>query len=558
MSRLWAAYSRADQVAGAGRTRSSSPASASSAAQDGPNWYSPTIRSWSSSAPPSNPQAAQHSCPCPVLPSSTLPHVRVGRGRRPGPKCRCRVGTSAPAAGPHVRTRVGQSGHGRRGTVRARHLTPSTWGSGATVTRLEEFTGDQAWTKRYGAEVADDGAEGRLVSLHTFNRPVVVVGGPPERRGTGGVHRGVDHPAPGGGRCGPDGGPAGWRGGRQPPGRLAHRSTTGTATCPVRLRPGSTPRTGSRDCRPQTGIVRAAEGRGPVGADGAETWEGGPCPCVALPPRSRSGSATERPAFFHPAAGRPSPPSGPRAPWRVRRPSCGARAPAGRPGVADREPTGPVPSDRPTWATRGLAWGIRLDGAVDWEEVARRCARTPSVPSHRPTLVAYSTAWIPAWAAATPRPARRRRSPRHPSTVTSSNHAPGVSRAGCPRPLASVVESVRRVGHGLVGATGARTSRLAVGLGPEAPGPAPRRRRRAPRPWAAWRPGNALFRGRTVRGELRHGRPWGRVDRAGPPPRPHLLGHEGQHRRQQPQQHRQCGRQRRPGPTPCRGRPCPP
>jgi len=44
-------------------------------------------------------------------------------------------------------------------------------GLGATVTRLEAFTGDASWYERYGRQVADDGAEGRLVSLHTFTEP---------------------------------------------------------------------------------------------------------------------------------------------------------------------------------------------------------------------------------------------------------------------------------------------------------------------------------------------------------------------------------------------------
>jgi len=48
---------------------------------------------------------------------------------------------------------------------------PVHLGLGATVTKLAEFTGDPAWYGRYGAEVAGDGAEGRLVTLHTFAEP---------------------------------------------------------------------------------------------------------------------------------------------------------------------------------------------------------------------------------------------------------------------------------------------------------------------------------------------------------------------------------------------------
>ena len=48
---------------------------------------------------------------------------------------------------------------------------PVHLGTGATVTRLEEFTGDPAWYGRYSERTAADGAEGRLVSLHTFTAP---------------------------------------------------------------------------------------------------------------------------------------------------------------------------------------------------------------------------------------------------------------------------------------------------------------------------------------------------------------------------------------------------
>ena len=41
-------------------------------------------------------------------------------------------------------------------------------GLGATVERLDEFDGTPEWYERYGSTHADDGVEGRLVSLHTF------------------------------------------------------------------------------------------------------------------------------------------------------------------------------------------------------------------------------------------------------------------------------------------------------------------------------------------------------------------------------------------------------
>ena len=46
--------------------------------------------------------------------------------------------------------------------------SPVHLGLGATVEHLEEFDGTPGWYERYGAAHADDGAEGRLVSLHTF------------------------------------------------------------------------------------------------------------------------------------------------------------------------------------------------------------------------------------------------------------------------------------------------------------------------------------------------------------------------------------------------------
>lgn len=48
---------------------------------------------------------------------------------------------------------------------------PIHLGLGATVLRQERFTGDPSWYAAYGARHAADGAEGRLVSLHTFDAP---------------------------------------------------------------------------------------------------------------------------------------------------------------------------------------------------------------------------------------------------------------------------------------------------------------------------------------------------------------------------------------------------
>lgn len=49
--------------------------------------------------------------------------------------------------------------------------TPVHLGLGATVVRQERFTGDPSWYTAYGVRHAADGAEGRLVSLHTFHEP---------------------------------------------------------------------------------------------------------------------------------------------------------------------------------------------------------------------------------------------------------------------------------------------------------------------------------------------------------------------------------------------------
>jgi hypothetical protein len=48
---------------------------------------------------------------------------------------------------------------------------PVHLGRGAVIQRLPEFTGAMEWYADYGKSVADDGVEGRLVSLHTFSQP---------------------------------------------------------------------------------------------------------------------------------------------------------------------------------------------------------------------------------------------------------------------------------------------------------------------------------------------------------------------------------------------------
>jgi quercetin dioxygenase-like cupin family protein len=48
---------------------------------------------------------------------------------------------------------------------------PAHLGLGAKVSVQERFTGAMDWYERYGARTSADGAEGRLVSLHTFSEP---------------------------------------------------------------------------------------------------------------------------------------------------------------------------------------------------------------------------------------------------------------------------------------------------------------------------------------------------------------------------------------------------
>ncbi|MBX3275469.1 MAG: cupin domain-containing protein [Sandaracinaceae bacterium] len=48
---------------------------------------------------------------------------------------------------------------------------PVHLGLGARVYVEEPFTGELAWYEAYGARRGDDGDEGRLVSMHTFDAP---------------------------------------------------------------------------------------------------------------------------------------------------------------------------------------------------------------------------------------------------------------------------------------------------------------------------------------------------------------------------------------------------
>lgn len=50
-------------------------------------------------------------------------------------------------------------------------LNPIHLGLGATAEVLPDFTGSMDWYMDYAARTASDGAEGRLVSMHTFSEP---------------------------------------------------------------------------------------------------------------------------------------------------------------------------------------------------------------------------------------------------------------------------------------------------------------------------------------------------------------------------------------------------
>jgi mannose-6-phosphate isomerase-like protein (cupin superfamily) len=48
---------------------------------------------------------------------------------------------------------------------------PVHLGLGATVGRQPRFTGAMGWYEEYGRRTASDGINGRLVTMHTFDRP---------------------------------------------------------------------------------------------------------------------------------------------------------------------------------------------------------------------------------------------------------------------------------------------------------------------------------------------------------------------------------------------------
>lgn len=48
---------------------------------------------------------------------------------------------------------------------------PVHLGLGASATEEPTFSGDMAWYMAYGQRHAEDGAEGRLVSMHSFSEP---------------------------------------------------------------------------------------------------------------------------------------------------------------------------------------------------------------------------------------------------------------------------------------------------------------------------------------------------------------------------------------------------
>ncbi|MCR9160192.1 MAG: cupin domain-containing protein [Nannocystaceae bacterium] len=48
---------------------------------------------------------------------------------------------------------------------------PIHLGRGGSAVTQPEFTGEMAWYAGYGARHGDDGVEGRLVALHTFDAP---------------------------------------------------------------------------------------------------------------------------------------------------------------------------------------------------------------------------------------------------------------------------------------------------------------------------------------------------------------------------------------------------
>ena len=66
---------------------------------------------------------------------------------------------------------------------------PVHLGLGATVEHLPEFDGSPDWYESYGTAHESDGAEGRLVSLHTFDGSWDSWEMHPQGRGAGGLRR---------------------------------------------------------------------------------------------------------------------------------------------------------------------------------------------------------------------------------------------------------------------------------------------------------------------------------------------------------------------------------
>lgn len=48
---------------------------------------------------------------------------------------------------------------------------PVHLGRGARIVRLERMDGSMEWYQRYAAQTADDGTDGRMVSMHSFTEP---------------------------------------------------------------------------------------------------------------------------------------------------------------------------------------------------------------------------------------------------------------------------------------------------------------------------------------------------------------------------------------------------
>src|SRR3954454_13335994 len=77
-----------------------------------------------------------------------------------------RISIIVPSSLPNARR--ARHNHGMADTFELSKF-PVHLGLGATVAPLEEFDGTPDWYERYGTAHAADGAEARLVSMHTFN-----------------------------------------------------------------------------------------------------------------------------------------------------------------------------------------------------------------------------------------------------------------------------------------------------------------------------------------------------------------------------------------------------